>query len=259
LVVIQTRAAERRHAEPSAERSWEPAGGEVVVLDSAGYGPLAITQAVSVIAPPGVYAGISVSSGDGIDINAASTDTVILRGLTINNQGSSGNGIVFNTGETLHIEGCVINGFSTFSTGNGILFQAGGKLEVKDSIFRGNFTGITVQPSSGSALATIDHVRLESNYDGLLAREGSAVTIRNSVASGNSNNVGLIAFSTTSATVEVNIENCLASNNRTGIIGGERLDGGRHGQGLELYDDGQPIRTVPNWPGRASVAGQQYC
>src|SRR5690348_12464365 len=66
------------------------AGGEVVVLDSAGYGPFAITQAVSVTAPPGVYAGISVFSGDGIDIHAASTDAVILRGLTINNQGSPG-------------------------------------------------------------------------------------------------------------------------------------------------------------------------
>src|SRR5215471_13629595 len=45
-------------------------GGEVIVLDSAGYGAFTITQAVSIIAPPGIYAGISVFSGDGIDINA---------------------------------------------------------------------------------------------------------------------------------------------------------------------------------------------
>jgi hypothetical protein len=64
------------------------AGGEVIVLDSAGYGTFSITQSVSIIAPPGVYAGISVFSGDGIDINAGSTDTVILRGLTVENQGS---------------------------------------------------------------------------------------------------------------------------------------------------------------------------
>ncbi len=39
------------------------AGGEVIVLDSAGYGPVTITQSVSIIAPPGVYAGISVLAG----------------------------------------------------------------------------------------------------------------------------------------------------------------------------------------------------
>src|SRR5215469_3807330 len=44
------------------------AGGEVVILDSAGYGAFAITQPVSIVAAPGVYAGISVFSGNGIDI-----------------------------------------------------------------------------------------------------------------------------------------------------------------------------------------------
>ena len=36
------------------------AGGEVIVLDSAGYGNVTIAQSVSIIAPTGVYAGISV-------------------------------------------------------------------------------------------------------------------------------------------------------------------------------------------------------
>ena len=47
------------------------AGGEVYVLDSAGYGPFTINKSVSIVAPLGVTAGISVFSGDGIDINAA--------------------------------------------------------------------------------------------------------------------------------------------------------------------------------------------
>src|SRR5437870_11556491 len=41
-------------------------GGEVVVLDSGGYGTVTINQAVSLIAPSGVYAGITVFSGAGI-------------------------------------------------------------------------------------------------------------------------------------------------------------------------------------------------
>ncbi len=38
-------------------------GGEIVVLDSGGYGAVAIGQPVSIIAPSGVYAGISVFAG----------------------------------------------------------------------------------------------------------------------------------------------------------------------------------------------------
>jgi hypothetical protein len=104
------------------------AGGEVIVLDSAGYGPLSvangtqITKAVSLISPPGVYAGISVFSGDGIDINAGASDIVILRGLTINSQSGPGaRGIVFATGAALHVEDCLVNGFSI--AGGGILFE----------------------------------------------------------------------------------------------------------------------------------------
>ena len=36
------------------------AGGEVIALDSAAYGPVTITQSVSIIGPAGVYVGISV-------------------------------------------------------------------------------------------------------------------------------------------------------------------------------------------------------
>src|SRR5262245_14385366 len=42
--------------------------GEVVALDSAGYGPFTIGQNVSVSGAPGVHAAITVPSGTGIDI-----------------------------------------------------------------------------------------------------------------------------------------------------------------------------------------------
>src|SRR6266550_2790509 len=45
------------------------AGGSVIVLDSAGYGPVTITQSVSLIAPDGIYAGITASSGNAIAIS----------------------------------------------------------------------------------------------------------------------------------------------------------------------------------------------
>jgi hypothetical protein len=181
-------------------------GGEVVVLDSAGYGAFAITQSVTVQAPPGVYAGISVFSGDGISINAGGTDTVILRGLTVNDQGSSGAGIDFSTGGMLHVESCVVSGFGTSS---GISCHGGGKMEVKDSIVRGNGTGISV---FGLSAVAVDHVRLEANQNsGLVAQDGARVSIENSVAS--SNEFGLSALSSSASAAELTIESCVVSNN----------------------------------------------
>jgi hypothetical protein len=43
--------------------------GEVIVLDSAGYGAFTVTQSVSIVAPDGVYAGISVFSGIGVTVD----------------------------------------------------------------------------------------------------------------------------------------------------------------------------------------------
>src|SRR5207302_4023776 len=86
-------------------------GGEIIVLDSAGYGPVTINKAVSIISPPGVYAGVTVTSGDGITVSAGASDVVILRGLTINGAGGT-NGINFTDGAALHVENCVISRFS---------------------------------------------------------------------------------------------------------------------------------------------------
>ena len=94
------------------------AGGEIVVLDSGGYGSTSINKAVSIVVPQGIYAGVSVfAATDGFVISAGPTDEVVLRGLTINNQGGN-NGIVFNTGAALYVESCTIRGFTGGSMGS---------------------------------------------------------------------------------------------------------------------------------------------
>jgi hypothetical protein len=91
-------------------------GGEVVVLDSAGYGSVIITQSVSLIAPPGVYAGISVFAPDaGVFVNAGASDKVVLRGLSISGQGGM-HGIVVGSAAEVSIENCVVS----HMTGTGI-------------------------------------------------------------------------------------------------------------------------------------------
>ena len=66
-------------------------GGEVIAMTTGGYGPMTITQSVSIISPDGIYAGITASSGDAVTINAPG-EVVVLRGLNINRQGTGSMG-----------------------------------------------------------------------------------------------------------------------------------------------------------------------
>src|SRR5690349_12685031 len=64
------------------------ANGEIAVLGTAGYGPLTINKAISIVNPGGFEAGIAVPTGTGISINVDIGVVVSLRGLTIDGQGS---------------------------------------------------------------------------------------------------------------------------------------------------------------------------
>src|SRR6266540_270106 len=89
---VARRAQRRSHPENRLPRSFAPAilrtdgGGEIVAVDSAGYGGVAIDRSVAIIAAPGAFAGVTVSSGDAIAIGASGLD-VTLHGLTINGLG----------------------------------------------------------------------------------------------------------------------------------------------------------------------------
>ena len=199
----------------SAAMTVTNAGGEVVALDSGSYGTFIVGKAITVEASPGVYAGVSVTSGNAIEIHAGPTDTVVLRGLTVNNQGASGNGVYSSTVGTLHVERCTFNGFSGSNFAS-VQFNQSGTLEVKNSTVRNSFFGIEVNPPSGTAYAAVDNVRIEGNLIGLLARQGAKVTVRNSLAAANSSD-GFMADSSSSTAAELNLENCTAINNGVAI------------------------------------------
>src|SRR5438045_8844983 len=71
------------------------AGGEIIVLDSGGYGAFTVTKSVSVEAAPGVHAGITAASGTAISINAGASDKLVLRGLSLSGVGTGSAGIGF--------------------------------------------------------------------------------------------------------------------------------------------------------------------
>ena len=137
-------------------------GGEVIVLDSAGYGPFTIVQPVAIIAPPGVYAGISVFSGVGITVTAGS-GKVTLRGLAINSLGGDV-GIDFQTGDALDIDRTTITGFPT--AGIRAQTNATASIHVRDSALRDNGIGADFSPllsATGVLDTSIEGTRIERN------------------------------------------------------------------------------------------------
>src|SRR5579872_3945308 len=87
------------------------AGGEIDVLDPAGYGAISITKALSIVNDGVGTAGVQAASGTAIAINAGSSDSVSLRGLNIDGLGTAANGVAFNSGGGLNIVNCVIRHF----------------------------------------------------------------------------------------------------------------------------------------------------
>ncbi len=153
------------------------AGGEVVVLDSAGYGPVTVTQSVSIVAPPGIYAGISVPAGGnatGVFI-ATPGVKVVLRGLTINNIGGS-YGVQMTDGLELVVENCVISNF-----GSGVRITAPAVVSVIGSTLRDNNYGIY---AGYGATVNVAHSQVLGNVqEGIEINGGSGgVTTRIQVA-----------------------------------------------------------------------------
>ena len=112
------------------------AGGEVIAVDSGGYGSFIISQSVIVVGAPGVHAALTVASlgGKGIEVTAGSSDSVEIRGLNITITASNGTGILATGFGTLTIEACSVNGGLT---GIFILGAAGSHATVVDTAVRG--------------------------------------------------------------------------------------------------------------------------
>ena len=228
------------------------AGGEVTAIDSAGFGPIAISQAITITSPDGVEAGIvPVSGGNAITISAGPIDAIVLRGLTLNGSGAGSNGVVFNTGASLTVTNCVVQNFATdgsITSGNGILIQPTSSqvnFTITNSIFANNGNvGILYISSGGSASANgvVDHVTGTGNFDGIavISGTGSTVTaISNSNFSNNSddgifvsNGTGPLTMSIDTVSAVSNSVNGIAASGTPNVLLGRSVITG-NGTGVE--------------------------
>ena len=180
------------------------AGGEVTAIDSAGFGPVVIAKPVTITSPDGVEAGIVATSPAVAPIEIDTAGDVFLRGLTIEGNNISPDGIsLFGAGglgkvSTLGIVHCVIRHF----THDGIYLQPTGTLNVSilDTIASNNgWHGIELSPSgTGTIAGVIDHSTTTSNgFDGMVVWganstgggfTNAAISIFNSVSANNGRN-----------------------------------------------------------------------
>jgi len=200
------------------------AGGEVTAIDSAGFGSIIFTQAVTISSPDGVEAGIAVPSGGiGITINAGSSDVVSLHGLTLDGAGVGEDGIKFNSGSSLRMENCIARNFKN----SGLQFlsttSAAQTLTVSNSCFySGHFEGILIDAqSSGLVSAAIDRTVLSGNGTGLgvSGLSGTAkitVAVTDSVAANNSG-PGFAAVDNGSSVAAITVSHTAVVGNSIGV------------------------------------------
>jgi hypothetical protein len=216
-------------------------GGEINVLDPAGYGAVIITKALSIQGHG--FSGISVSSGGtGITINAGASDAVNLSGLIVEGAGVGNLGIVFNSGKSLTIAQSVVRGFT--SHGIKLAPNAAVRIAVSDTLAANNAGhGITVQPLTGVVGVVVGFVRVDADHNGQsgFALDTTACPVcsvqgvaEDSTAIGNGGAGFLAAGPTNNAGSDFVLSRCTASGNASGVTGSTPSAGGSGSATLEV-------------------------
>ena len=203
------------------------AGGEINCLDPGGFGGVTITKSITISCEAGT-AGILVASTNGIIVNASATASVFLKGLDIEGLGSTGspgiNGINVLAVGFLHIEECVIRGFS--QAGIGINTNADSRFVISRTTLYQNGAGTTgaairIFPGGGSVTGLIERVVADRNVFGIAAdgtggTSGINITVSDSSISGNTQ-AGIVAVTGATGT-GVMVSRTSVVNSGTGLL-----------------------------------------
>ena len=156
--------------------------GEISVLDPGGFGAVTITKGIT-INGTGTLAGILSAGTSGVIVNALTTDTIILRDISINGACTGTNGIRYLAGKTLMVEHCWIYGIRG-APGRGIDAALGttGNLKVLDTVIENVLEdGIHMNTTAGQIVATVDGSRIMNcDGDGIEAVANARGAISNS-------------------------------------------------------------------------------
>ncbi|HEX8248569.1 MAG TPA: right-handed parallel beta-helix repeat-containing protein [Pyrinomonadaceae bacterium] len=199
------------------------ANGEINALDPGGFGTINITKSMTIDGVNPGMASILAAGTTGVIINALSTDTVILRNLTINGAGTGVNGIRILNAKAVYIENCVIFNFvgSNATTGRGITDErttANGFLYINGVTVEKNVqSNLFVSPTGANHITQIDNSRFlgSTANSGAAIRGGTKASITNSIFSGNLN-FGIVVEADIAGTT-ASIDSSVITNNGTGV------------------------------------------
>jgi hypothetical protein len=186
-------------------------GGEIIVLNSGGYGAATISQAVTISAV-GVRASITATSGNAFTVTPGAGNNVTLRGLALIGQGTGTAGVAISgTTGLVTLYDMDIEGFN-----NAISDTGNGDMAVFDSSIRHSSNdGVLVAPATGTTNAYLHNCDIAgSGTAGVEAQNGASVTVADTAS--NRNGVGYFCSATTSLASLV-LKNCHAINDTTGL------------------------------------------
>ncbi len=196
------------------------AGGDILVHDPANYGSLTITKPLAILNDGVGTAGMSApAGGTAITINAGPSDTITLRGLTLDGLGSAAWGIAFNSGGRIEIQKSVIRNFTQIGI---VLLGSAYTYSISD-------TAVTDLPfnSSGGAILIFGQGGNASAVQGILKNvdvsntalgvsvEGYATIVNSNISNNDAGLQSLAELSIVNTTIN---QNHVAINNHGSLL-----------------------------------------
>jgi hypothetical protein len=206
------------------------AGGEINCIDPGGFGALTITKSITIDCA-NTEAGVLVAGTNGITVNAAATDFVVLRGLDFDGTGTGLSGISILSAAKVNILKSAIRNFT--AGGSGITLAPNNiatRLYVSDTFISNNGNsattgGIVIRPvGTGTAAVVITNSKVDANTSGVRS-DGTAVTtgtvkvtVVGSSISGNANDGATSIANTPGGSILMINKSVIAYNVFSGII-----------------------------------------
>lgn len=154
---------------------------------------------------------ITCTTPDAINVNAGTTDTVILRHLTISGlSGQCTNGILLGGGAVLVIEDCTIDAMA--QVGIGIGSGSAQNVVIRRTTITGGTYGFRVSQGAGPAQVSAQEVTISNASSAAIYVRSGVTTIDNSVIT--QNNVAIENDSNST----VNVESCMLTSNTTAVL-----------------------------------------
>ena len=229
------------------------AGGEISVLDPGGFGAVTITKAIT-ISGDGTLASILSAGTNGIIVNAAAGDVVILRRLSINGVGTGIHGVRYLAGGGLLLQHCTLAGFTQNAID--VALTGDGNLTVEHTSIADAAIGVRVA-GTGTVRVSLDHVSIsktdtaldvlsgstsvsnaiitQNSVSGVLAEAG-AITVENSMLTGN----GIAVQAQAGATIRLSGNGIYHNPTSFGCGGGTLASAGNNRTGAN-NSSGNPI------------------